>query len=82
MAMSSKEKQVHWSISTLTRNSLEISKSFLSCIFCWISRDYNGEAHASAKLAGSLRRSFSCNEANLPVGIVDICRIDCSYVVS
>ena len=40
--MSSKEKQVHWSISTFIRISLEISKSFLSCNFCWISRDCSG----------------------------------------
>ena len=59
--MSSKEKQVHWSISTFIRISLEISKSFLSCNFCWISRDCSGVAHVSAKLASSLRKSFSGN---------------------
>ena len=59
--MSSKEKQVHWSISTFIRISLEISKSFLSCNFCWISRDCSGVAHVSAKLASSLRKSFSYN---------------------
>ena len=32
--MSSKGNQVHWSISTLIRNSLELNKSFLSCKFC------------------------------------------------
>ena len=46
--MSSKEKQVHWSISTFIRISLEISKSFLSCNFCWISRDCSGVAHVPA----------------------------------
>ena len=54
VAMSSKGKQVHRSISTLIRNSLEITKNFLSRKFCWISRDCNGTAHASVKLAGSL----------------------------
>ena len=54
VAISSKGKQVHRSISTLIRNSLEISKNFLSYKFCWISRDCNGAAHASVKLAGSL----------------------------
>ena len=54
MAISLKGKQVHRSISTLIRNSLEISKNFLSYKFCWISRDCNGAAHASVKLAGSL----------------------------
>ena len=54
VAISSKGKQVHRSISTLIRNSLEITKNFLSRKFCWISRDCNGTAHASVKLAGSL----------------------------
>ena len=54
VAMSSKGKQVHRSISTLIRNSLEITKNFLSRKFCWISRDCNGAAYASVKLAGSL----------------------------
>ena len=59
--MSSKGKQVHWSISTLIRNSLETSKSFLSSKFYWISRVCNGATHASAKLTGSFRKSLSCN---------------------
>ena len=80
--MSLKGKQVHWSISTLIKNSDEISKNFLSCKFCWTSRDYNVAAHASAKLAGSLRRSFSCNKSNLPVTIADICKTNCSTFVS
>ena len=40
------------------RDSLEISKSSLSCKFCQISRDCNSAARASAKLPGSFRRSF------------------------
>ena len=81
VAMSSKGKQVHWSISTcLIGNSLEISKNFLSCKFCWISRDCNGAPHASVKLAGSLRRSFSCNKYNLCAGNADNCRVDCFFI--
>lgn len=60
-SMSSNGNQVDWSISSFIRDSLEISKSFLSCNFCWISRDCSGVAHVSAKLASSLRKSFSCN---------------------
>ena len=56
VAMSSKGKQVHRSISTLIRNSLEITKNFLSRKFCWISRDCNDAVYASAKLTGSFRR--------------------------
>ena len=62
------------------RDSLEISKSSLSCKFCQISRDCNSAARASAKLPGSFRRSFSCNNSNLPVGITDIYKADCSFI--
>lgn len=48
------------------RDNLEIiTKSFLSYNFCWISTVCNAVAHATAKLAGILRRLFSCNKFNL-----------------
>ena len=64
-SMSSNGNQVDWSISSFIRDSLEISKSFLSCNFCWIGSVCNVVVQDTAKLVGSIRKSFSCNKFNL-----------------
>lgn len=81
-SMSSNGNQVGWSISSLIRDNLEISKSFLSRNFYWISNVCNVVVRDTVKLAGSLRKPFSCNKFNLSPLIADICRDYCTPFVS
>ena len=81
-SMSSNGNQVDWSISSFIRDSLEISKSFLSCNFCWIGSVCNVVVQDTAKLVGSIRKSFSCNKFNLSPVIADVCRDYCTPFVS
>ena len=41
---------------------------------------FNSAAHASAKLAVSLRSSFCCNKCNVPTFISNARQFDCSFV--
>ena len=44
-----------WAISSLITNIIKLSRSFLSCCFCWIRRKANNAAHTLAQFASHSR---------------------------
>ena len=65
-----------WAISSLVTNIIELSRSFLSCCFCWIRRGANDAAHTLAKFAAHSRFPFHCNYDSLPPTVWDVCMRD------
>ncbi len=68
-----------WVISSLITNIIELSRSFLSCCFCWIRREAIDAAHMLAKFASHNRSPLQCNYLSLPPSVRDMCM---SYVFS
>lgn len=64
-------------ISSIIRNTFDLSVSFVSCKFCWIKKSLNSTAHSAAKHAVAFKVGFSCNICNLPPPILEAYRQDC-----
>ena len=67
-----------WTISNVINNVLCLKHLFLVCRFCWVKRDCNAAAHATAKLSHSSFESFYFNKDNLPRALTSIiCKAEC-----
>ena len=76
-ALSKEEEPTDYSISSIIRNTFDLSVSFVSCKFCWIKKSLNSTAHSAAKHAVAFKVGFSCNICNLPPPILEAYRQDC-----
>ncbi|KAL0003162.1 hypothetical protein SO802_016943, partial [Lithocarpus litseifolius] len=75
--LSSAESAPDWSIRNIVCNILDLSESFSSVSFCWVSRNCNRAAHKAASLCLLSFKPFCFHNHSLPIALADVCKADC-----